>query len=59
METHSEPAHDAEPKTHWLRILKFVLVAVVFVLLFLLGQSMVQHRFFQGGRVHENGSIGQ
>jgi len=29
------------------------------VLFFLLGQSMVHHRFFQGGRVHRNGSIGQ
>jgi hypothetical protein len=38
---------------HWL----FALVLAV--LFFLLGQSMVHHRFFQGGRVHRNGSIGQ
>jgi hypothetical protein len=29
------------------------------VILFLLGQSMVRHRFFEGGRFHRNGSIGQ
>jgi hypothetical protein len=33
--------------------------AVLAVILFLLGQSMVRHRFFQGGREHRNGSIGQ
>jgi hypothetical protein len=25
----------------------------------LLGQSMVRHRFFRGGRYHQNGSVGQ
>jgi hypothetical protein len=29
------------------------------VILLLLGQSMVRHRFFQGGRYHQNGSVGQ
>jgi len=34
-------------------------LAVLFLLLFLLGRSMVEHRFFRGGREHNNGSIGQ
>jgi hypothetical protein len=38
---------------------RFLFVAVLAVILFLLGQSMVRHRFFQGGREHWNGSIGQ
>jgi hypothetical protein len=38
---------------------KVFLVAVMFVLFFLLGQAMVRHRFFQGGRYHANGSVGQ
>jgi hypothetical protein len=59
MEIHSNPAPQGESKPHWLGIWKFVFVAIFFILLFLLGQSMVQHRFFAGERVHHNGSIGQ
>jgi hypothetical protein len=40
-------------------IRQFVFVVVLAVILLLLGQSMVRHRFFQGGREHRNGSIGQ
>lgn len=59
METHSHPAPRREPPPHLEEICMVVLVAIVFVLLLLLGESMVQHRFFWGGRVHDNGSIGQ
>ena len=38
---------------------QFLFVVVLVVVLFLLGQSMVRHRFFGGQRVHRNGSIGQ
>ena len=38
---------------------QFVFVIVLLVMLLLLGQTMVRHRFFQGGREHRNGSIGQ
>lgn len=38
---------------------QFVFAIVLLVMLILLGQSMVRHRFFQGGREHRNGSIGQ
>jgi hypothetical protein len=38
---------------------QFLLVVVLAVILLLLGQDMVRHRFFQGGREHRNGSIGQ
>lgn len=41
------------------RIAKPLLVCLLVVLIFLLGQAMVQHRFFQGGRYHANGSVGQ
>ena len=40
-------------------IAQFVFAAVLAVIFFLLGQSMVRHRFCQGGREHLNGSIGQ
>jgi hypothetical protein len=35
------------------------MLALFVGLLLLLGLSMVHHRFFQGGRVHQNGSVGQ
>jgi hypothetical protein len=38
---------------------QLVFAVVLVVILLLLGQSMVRHRFFQGGRDHRNGSIGQ
>jgi hypothetical protein len=38
---------------------QFLLVVVLAVMLLLLGQSMVRHRFLGGQRVHRNGSIGQ
>jgi hypothetical protein len=37
---------------------KFLFVVVLAVILFFLVQSMVRHRFFRGGRVNPNGSIG-
>jgi hypothetical protein len=38
---------------------EWLFALLLLVLFFLLGQSMVHHRFFQGGRVHRNGSVGQ
>jgi hypothetical protein len=40
-------------------IRQFLVGVVLAVILFLLGQSMVRHRFFEGGRFHRNGSIGR
>jgi hypothetical protein len=37
----------------------FLFIVVLAVIFFMLAQSMVRHRFFEGGRVHRNGSIGQ
>ena len=42
-----------------LQVVRYTLVAVLVALLLLLGLSMVHHRFFRGGRVHQNGSIGR
>jgi len=59
METDSNLAPQPERKPPSGRIWTVVFVAIFFILFFLLAASMVQHRFFRGGRVHENGSIGQ
>ena len=46
-----------EPPSFGMGQLLFAVALVA--ILALLGQSMVHHRFFQGGREHWNGSIGQ
>ena len=57
MKTYSNtPAPEGE-KSPWIGIGKFLFVVVLAVIVFLLVQSMVHHRFFRGGRVNRNGSI--
>ena len=51
--------NDGSSKPPSFGIGQFVFVIVLAVILLLLGQSMVHHRFFKGGREHRNGSIGQ
>jgi hypothetical protein len=51
--------NDGSSKPPSFGIVQFVFVTVLAVILLLLGHSMVRHRFFQGGREHRNGSIGQ
>jgi hypothetical protein len=44
----------------WLyRVGRVILVAVLLGSFFFLARSMVKHRFFEGGRYHANGSVGQ
>ena len=66
MTTHSDLADRTARKSHrltlgefMLRIAKPLFVGLFAVLLFLLGQAMVQHRFFQGSRYRDNGTVGQ
>jgi hypothetical protein len=40
-------------------LLKALFIIALTVLIFLLAQSMVEHRFFQGGVMKSNGAIGQ
>jgi hypothetical protein len=37
----------------WLGIVKFLFLALLIVIVFLLAQDMVRHRFFRGGRVNQ------
>jgi hypothetical protein len=59
MESGSNSAQGSrqEPRSGQIWVVLFV--AIFFVLLVLLGRSMVEHRFFRGGRIHQNGSVGQ
>jgi hypothetical protein len=53
------PTGPAQPKPPSFGTKEFLFVLFLAVIFFLLGHSMVRHRFFEGGRVHRNGSIGQ
>ena len=66
MATHSDSAEDGTQKPHHFdveellfRAGRIVLVAALFVLILLLGQSMVHHRFFRGGHFNRNGTLTQ
>jgi len=59
MEADSKLVPQTEPKPPSFGFGKVIFALILFLLVLLLAQSMVEHRFFQGGRVHENGSIGQ
>ena len=38
----------------WMGFVKFLLVAILIGLIFLLGEEMVRHRFFRGGWVDQH-----
>lgn len=59
MNTETKPTDRPEQDRRLPGVLKFLFVAVFFVVVLLLAMSMVHHRFFQGQRVHANGSVGQ
>jgi hypothetical protein len=49
------PISDPEPRTSpWIGIVKFLLLAILIAMIFLLGQQMVSHRFFRGGWVDQH-----
>jgi hypothetical protein len=49
--------YSARPRSRWFGIGRFLFVAALFVALFMLGQSMVHHRFFRGGRIDQHGTL--
>jgi hypothetical protein len=57
--THSNDAAPQGPRPLWLQSVRFLLLAALVIALYLLGQSMVQHRFFRGGRIDRYGHIRQ
>jgi len=59
MTNHLNTTGAAGRKPPWFDIGRFLLIVGLVVMFFLLAQSMVRHRFCVGGRVHQNGSIGQ
>jgi len=59
MDKDANQAPRPEQKRPLAGIITTLFVAIFVLLVFLLGVSMVHHRFFRGQRVHQNGSVGQ
>jgi hypothetical protein len=56
------PSNDDPPQGSrplWLQIARVLSLAVLVISLFLLGHSMVRHRFFRGGSIDQNGHMRQ
>ncbi len=47
------PISNTPRPSPWLGVVKFLLLAILIALIFLLGQQMVSHRFFRGGYVNQ------
>ena len=50
----SNPTGPEAGQSPWLGIVKFLLVAILIGLIFLLGEEMMRHRFFRGGWVDQH-----
>jgi uncharacterized phosphosugar-binding protein len=66
MATHSDSAEGGTQKHHHFdveellyRAGRVVLLAVLFIAILLLGQTMVHHRFFRGGHFNRSGTLTQ
>ena len=46
-----------QQKSLWFRIGRFLVVVVLAVAIYLLGLSMVHHRFFRGGYINQHGVL--
>ena len=53
MRQNSNMTGPTEQNSPWLGIVKFVFVVLLIVIVFLLAQDMVRHRFFRGGWVNQ------
>jgi hypothetical protein len=53
----SSAANPCSKNSPWPAILKAALIASLLALFLLLGMTMVQHRFFRGGRIDDHGVL--
>jgi len=57
--TDLKPAGPEREKSPWFQVGLFLFLVALAVAVFFLGQSMVRHRFNQGGRIDRYGHIKQ
>lgn len=59
MKTNLNTATPERRESPWVRLAQFLLLVAFAVAVFLIGLSMVHHRFFQGGRMDPYGHVRQ
>ena len=59
MTTDLKPTAPEREKSPWFQVVQFLFLVALAVAAFLLAQSMVRHRFFQGVRIDRYGHIKQ
>ena len=57
MTTDSDTETPEREKPPWVKVVQFLFLAALLVSLYLLGKSMVDNRFFQGGHIDRHGHI--
>ena len=57
MAKNSDKAAPAREKSPWFQIGQFLFLVGLAVAVFLLAESMVNHRFFRGGWIDRNGTL--
>jgi hypothetical protein len=57
MAKNSDKAAPAREKSPWFQVGQFLFLIGLAIAVFLLGQSMVHHRFFRGGWINQNGTL--
>jgi len=57
MTTNSHTKTPEREKSPWFQFVQFLLLAALVASLLLLGMSMVQNRFFQGGHMDRHGHM--
>jgi hypothetical protein len=57
MTAKSDAARPNAPNSLRLSIARVLIVVVLAAVIYLLGQSMVRHRFFRGGWINPNGRL--
>lgn len=59
MKTNLNTTIPERKKSSWIRVGQVMLLITFVVVIYLLGLSMVHHRFFRGGRVDQFGHVRQ
>jgi len=58
MATNRQENHKGEHSLPWLGVVRFLLIVILAVLIFVLVNSMVRHHFFSGGQMNQHNVTG-
>jgi hypothetical protein len=57
MSTNLKATDSGRQKPPWFGVGEFLFLVALFIAVFMLGQSMVHHRFFRGGRIDQHDTL--